>query len=93
MCCSGGCQTAQWGENGFCYPEGTLESGLYAFKVTAFGFENHATPLSFVSVGEEDIILENSILVPEFTNQQQIEDGEYKGARNSQWGEASRVRV
>ena len=28
--CSGNCLNAQWGEDGFCYPEGTLGQGTYA---------------------------------------------------------------
>ena len=73
--CSEGCKIAQWGENGFCYSEGVLGPDIYSFKVVPFGLESHATTLSFVTIGEEDVILDDPIVVPEFTHFQDIEDG------------------
>jgi hypothetical protein len=75
MCCSGGCMTAQWSDDGFCFSEGRLTPGTYAFKVMPLGVDNHATPLTFVTVGEEDIQLQAPILVPEFTNRTEVTDG------------------
>ena len=75
MCCTGGCQTAEWGVKGFCFNEGRLEPGKYAFKVMPFGVENHATPLTFVTVGEENIALEQPIMIPKFENRAEVQDG------------------
>jgi len=75
--CSGNCQTAQWGENGFCYPEGRLAPGVYSFKVIPFGYEDHATPLGFITIGEEDVILEEAVKVPAFENKEDIADGTF----------------
>ena len=73
--CSGSCLNAKWGEDGFCYPEGTLSPGTYALKIISFGKEGHATPLSFVTVGEDDIIFDEPILVPEFSAEDDLIDG------------------
>lgn len=73
--CNGGCTMASWGEGGFCYPEGTLSPGMYAFKVVPFGYEYHATPLSFITIGEEDLILEQPILVPAYEVEEELSDG------------------
>jgi hypothetical protein len=73
--CSGACQTAQWGEGGFCFTEGRLEEGTYSLKVVPYGFDDHATPLSLIQIGSEDIILEDSIFVPEYSNIADVVDG------------------
>ena len=75
--CAGACQNAEWGANGFCYTEGRLEPGVYSFKVVSFGFENHATPLSFITIGEEDVILDKTVLVPEFSMTGDVIDGPF----------------
>ena len=75
--CSGGCAIAQWGEGGFCYPEGMLEENLYSLKIVPFGMEEHATVLGLQAVGQEDINLEVPIFVPEFTHFQDVEDGTF----------------
>ena len=73
--CNNGCTMASWGDDGFCYPEGSLAPGIYSFKVVPFGFENHATPLSFITIDEEDVVLEESVLVPEFESLSDVVDG------------------
>jgi hypothetical protein len=75
MCCADGCQTPDWGAQGFCFTGGRLEPGEYAFKVMPIGTENHATPLSFITVGEADIILDAPVVVPEFSHGAALEDG------------------
>ena len=47
------------------------------FKIVPFGFEEHATPLSFVTIGEEDIIFDAPILVPEFSEIDDLIDGPF----------------
>ena len=73
--CNNGCTMASWGEHGFCYPEGTLSPGIYSFKVVPFGHEGHATPLGFVTIDEEDVVLEQPVIVPEFEFSADITDG------------------
>ena len=73
--CNNGCTMASWGEDGFCYPEGSLSPGIYSFKVVPFGFENHATPLAFITIDEEDVVLEEPVLVPEFESVSDVVDG------------------
>ena len=73
--CNNGCTMASWGEDGFCYPEGSLSPGIYSFKVVPFGFEHHATPLSFITIAEDNIVLEESVLVPEFESISDLVDG------------------
>ena len=75
MCCEDGCQTAEWGENGFCFSEGRLDEGVYSFKVMPLGMDNYATPLSFVTVEDQDIYLEDPVLVPEFSHMTDLQDG------------------
>ncbi len=76
--CSGGCTMARWGTDGFCYPEGSLEPGVYSFKVVPFGFEGHATPLSVVSIRDENKILTKDVSVPEFSHQAELVDGAFE---------------
>ncbi|MAA77826.1 MAG: hypothetical protein CL916_01090 [Deltaproteobacteria bacterium] len=73
--CNNGCTMASWGENGFCYPEGTLSPGIYSFKVVPFGHDNHATPLGFVTIEEENVVLEQPVMVPEFESTSDVVDG------------------
>jgi hypothetical protein len=73
--CQGGCLTAVWDDGDFCYPEGRLNSGVYLFKVIPLGTEDHATPLSFVTIGEEDVVLDKPVMVPEFSNVEDVVDG------------------
>jgi hypothetical protein len=75
MCCEDGCQTAEWGDNGFCFTNGRLEEGVYSFKVMPLGGDNYATPLSFITVEDADILLEEPVLVPEFSHVTDLEDG------------------
>ena len=75
MCCEGGCQSAEWGENGFCFSNGRLDEGVYSFKVMPLGMDNYATPLSFVTVEDQDILLEEPVLVPEFSHMTDLQDG------------------
>ena len=75
--CSGGCTMARWGGDGFCYPEGSLEPGVYSFKVVPFGFEGHATPLSVVSIRDENKILSKDVSVPAFSHQTELIDGAF----------------
>ena len=75
MCCSGGCLVAEWGDEGFCYPEGRLEEGTYAFKAIPIGSEGFATPVSLINVGQEDIVLDTPVVIPEFSSEGDIVDG------------------
>ena len=76
--CSGSCQIAQWGDDGFCYPEGELSPGVYAFKVIPTGFEDHATPLTMITIGADDLILEEPVYVPEFSRTDDLVDGVFE---------------
>ena len=77
MCSGAGCSFALWGDSGFCYPEGSLEPGVYSFKVVPFGFEGHATPLSVITIRDEDKVLSKEVNVPEFTHQTDLMDGKF----------------
>ena len=77
--CKSSCFPASWGENGFCFPEGTLDPGTYAFDVVPFGKENHATPLSFITISEDQelLSLEEPVIVPEFQHSGALVDGDF----------------
>ena len=79
--CKSSCFQASWGPDGFCFPEGTLDPGTYAFDVVPFGVENHATPLSFLTITEDQelISLEEPVIVPEFQYNGALVDGDFDG--------------
>ena len=80
--CSGSCTLARWGEGGFCYPEGSLEPGVYSLKIVPYGFEGHATPLSVITVDADDIVLEQDVMVPEYSNVLELTETELFDAGN-----------
>lgn len=84
MCCEDGCQTPEWGAQGFCYIGGRLTPGEYAFKVMPIGSDTRATPLSFITVGEEDIILDGPVVIPEFSHVTTLEDGVFDAGNGLQ---------
>ncbi len=73
--CSGSCKIAKWGQDGFCYSDDNLSPGIYSFKVVPYGMEAHATLLSFITIEEEGLVLEEPVVVPEFTNTEEVIDG------------------
>lgn len=54
--------------------EGSTE-GTYAFKVLPSGSDEYVTPVGFINVGSEDIVLEEPVVIPLFANEGDIVDG------------------
>lgn len=82
MCNSQSCYIGKWGDNGFCFPEGTLSPGYsYAFDAVPLrGDENqYATPLTFITIneGDESLLLENALIIPEYSDSTSTSEAEF----------------
>ena len=71
MCNEITCYVAKWGENGFCFPKGTLSSGYsYSFDTVPTASGNYATPLSFIEITDDNAViqLDKPVVIPNFAN-------------------------
>ena len=48
------------------------------------GYDTHATPLSFITVGDEDIILDAPVVIPEYSHVAVLEDGVFEAGNGLQ---------
>jgi|GEM_PF-7119661 len=70
MCNIETCYVAKWGENGFCFPEGTLPPDMpYAFDlVPTVDNEKYANPLTIITPSDSFSLTE-TVIIPLFTQQ------------------------
>lgn len=70
MCNSATCYVARWNDEGFCFPEGTLQANTpYAFDlVPTADSTKYANPLTFLTP-TETFSLSEPVVIPTFTHQ------------------------